>query len=478
MEDKPEEAGINPADFENIVVTFLGHMGFGVDSKTIVEDGLDIIAKTTNPLGGNIPSFIRARMSASEVGEDEIQGLWNEAKKQNALRAAFITTADFTSAAKEFAKDKPISLINRYELADTIHTYGLDTDTKLISILEKTAITERYFKSEKYSFIADKSRGEVEAALNKKSTGGRFSLLRKKKKLKAQVNGRYAPVGVFDIRKVEYVTSDEAPETIREVRTEFFTHVNLNSGELYYVRRKKPRRLFGGDRRDYVYSVEKSDVLAEVLELPPESKEHLLDLMDHGSLPYDELKGKHLSILEKKGMVEIHEKTSSGTRDRLLRTFSELAVKLSDELLDLMHFGAEYSPKSKPSEIKPKEEGKVVSVELKMPHLGGGIYNIQDYLLTESGIDESFRQEPIKYQSSEVARILKSAFRADVGEKGVMFLPYYHCRYFDDEGKAVKHEKLITLKFLRQYEQENATKEKKPPVKKTGYRGTPYKLIH
>ena len=112
-----------------------------------------MVAKTSNPLGGRILSLIRARASDDDIGVDEVETLFRDMKEEGAVRAAYVTSGDFTERAYEFTAGKPVSLVNRCKLFEGIRTQGIKPEDELFSILEKYGLTDRYFRGERYSFI-------------------------------------------------------------------------------------------------------------------------------------------------------------------------------------------------------------------------------------------------------------------------------------------------------------------------------------
>ena len=125
----PDLLEVDASNFERLMATYINKMGFDIESKKETSDGdIHYVTKTTNPMGGKIVSLIRAGPYEKNIDRPLIEELYHDMGEKGAIRAAFITTSDFTPDALEYARDKPISLINRYELIESLKRTGVKID--------------------------------------------------------------------------------------------------------------------------------------------------------------------------------------------------------------------------------------------------------------------------------------------------------------------------------------------------------------
>jgi hypothetical protein len=140
-------------EFQQVIGRFIEKMGFQIDSAKVQDDNsVDFSAQTTNPMGGRVLSIIRASSYSRLVSEGDIIDLNKVMNQSGAVRAAYITTSGFSEEAVEAAKDKPISLINKYQLMDSLEKRGLLTDKDLMESLDKFGMGEQHFQGFEQSF--------------------------------------------------------------------------------------------------------------------------------------------------------------------------------------------------------------------------------------------------------------------------------------------------------------------------------------
>jgi len=112
LEDRPNLMELNPFEFENLVNNLFDRIGF--DSKTTQssrDGGVDVVAFDPRPiLGGKV--VIQAKRYKNTVGVSAVRDLYGTMINEGANKGILVTTSHYGKDAYEFAKDKPIELID------------------------------------------------------------------------------------------------------------------------------------------------------------------------------------------------------------------------------------------------------------------------------------------------------------------------------------------------------------------------------
>ena len=112
----------SPKDFEILVAELFKKMGYEVQHTGRAGDaGIDIIL---NEGFGN-RTIVQCKKYSSKVGVATVRELYGSLIDSKTNRGVIVTTDDYTSGAKEFAKGKPIKLINGIELRKALSNYFL-----------------------------------------------------------------------------------------------------------------------------------------------------------------------------------------------------------------------------------------------------------------------------------------------------------------------------------------------------------------
>lgn len=421
-------------EFRRVISDFIEKMGFDVDSVREVSDTTsDFVAKTVNPAGEEILSLIRASTFIRLVNERDVEELEKAMKDMGAVRSAYITTSGFNDSAVEAAKDEPISLINKYQLMDSIEKRGLSADEEFMAALDRFGMAEKHFQGVEQSFVT--GLDEKEAVRYFESKAG-------KNEEPVRTVKRYGPVTVLKAVNVKDVES--SGESIRSIEKKDYLFINLHNLELYYITRKRKR-----NTTEYMFR--KSEIIRKINDLPEESREHLLDLLEHGDLPVEDLEGKDLSILKNNKVITVYEgKKYTSTTDQIIDGMMGAVNVIVDELtvgITSMGEGAGGS-----SGVEEKKLSKKVTAEVNMPHKQGGIYDIWKYLETEKGIDFEAEIDPLIHSSKSVAKLVSAVLDAEVTPQGLIFMPYYRSKYVDDNRQVTKYEVLVSPKFKGELE--------------------------
>lgn len=438
---------IDPDDFQRLISHFVAKMGFEVESLKRTREGtIDVVATSGNPLGGSVLSLIRARSTTESIRETDIQKLYDDMRKMDAVRAAYITTSEFSDESQQYAQGKPISLVNKYRLFESISMSGVEVEDEFADLLDKYGLAERYYQKERHAYAIGMTQIDAEKNFEERAKSLKHPYLKPKDRI-IRVAGRYSPVGVFHV-------TDIAADRIRRAETEGvvlhdeeWISIDLYTGELYYIEKGQPPKkgFMSRSSGPPQNKLRRSTIIEDILLLPPESKAHLIDLLEHGDLPHEHLTGKHLSILEKRGVVRIYnldEKRSTNAAEDIIGFFVSIMLMFIDEILDF--FGSMGETGNGTQKEEKKEDKKLgVGAKVTMPHDEGGLYNLREYLVVEEGLAEDFDVDQTRYRSKDIERILKSIFGGDVTYKGVIYMPYYEGKYLNKEQmRVIKREAL------------------------------------
>jgi restriction system protein len=94
-----------------------------------------------NPfMGGKI--LIQAMRSTEPIGVSSVKELFGSLIHEAAIKGILVTTSDFTPEAIEFAKNKPLSLLNGNKLLALFENHGHQPQRNLKEVIN---MTERRF---------------------------------------------------------------------------------------------------------------------------------------------------------------------------------------------------------------------------------------------------------------------------------------------------------------------------------------------
>lgn len=112
LEGRPNLMELTPFEFENLVNNLFDRIGF--DSKTTQssrDGGVDVVAFDPRPiLGGKV--VIQAKRYKNVVGVSAVRDLYGTMINEGANKGILVATSHYGKDAYDFAKDKPIELID------------------------------------------------------------------------------------------------------------------------------------------------------------------------------------------------------------------------------------------------------------------------------------------------------------------------------------------------------------------------------
>ncbi|UAA37729.1 restriction endonuclease [Paraneptunicella aestuarii] len=145
---------VTPAFFENLLIELLVAMGYGGTGEGAAhplgktgDNGIDGVIDQ-DPLGVD-QIYIQAKRYAegNNVGSGDIRDFFGALNLKRAQKGIFITTSDFTSSARDTARDlgTRIVLINGTELAKLMLRYNIGSRDEQVLHLKK--IDEEFFEN-------------------------------------------------------------------------------------------------------------------------------------------------------------------------------------------------------------------------------------------------------------------------------------------------------------------------------------------
>ena len=385
---KPLE--IKSEQLEAIVSRLLSEFNLDFRELKRIENG-DMLAIATNKLGEETKSLVRVRSYTIGLDEEDVEDLYEDMLRKEATSAIFITSSHFTKGAKKFAKYVPVRLVDGVELGKLLSEYEKpEVEFAFLSRFTDEEVV-RYFKGgEKRKFLGIPSTGKIE-----------------------EIDKRYIPLGHFSMKRI---TGDL--ETVTNL------YVDLNSGNVLYLEENR---------------IEEDNFIKKILDLPEESRSHLLDLMEHGELDYEHLKGKPLDILEKKGLIGIRERGRGGS----------ILDILTDEITSTITIATSELTTATHKTPTPVERAIVKSKQVRTTIDKPAIDTSFDlgHFIESAEIDPSFTPDPINYSSEDVLNILKRIYsECEVSFQGMTYLPYYKCKYASG-ARITRFERLFAPKF-------------------------------
>ncbi len=112
LESRPNLMDLNPSEFEALVSNLFAKMGLETKlTRSSRDGGVDAVAFDTRPvLGGKV--VIQAKRYKNTVGVSAVRDLYGTMLNEGASKGIIVATSSYGPDAYEFAKDKPLELID------------------------------------------------------------------------------------------------------------------------------------------------------------------------------------------------------------------------------------------------------------------------------------------------------------------------------------------------------------------------------
>lgn len=126
LDSRPNLMELNPFEFENLVSNLFSKMGLETkQTRSSKDGGVDAIAYDNRPiLGGKV--IIQAKRYKNTVGVAFVRDLYGTMMNEGANKGILVTTSGYGQDAFDFAKDKPIELIDGGGLLYLLNQVGIE----------------------------------------------------------------------------------------------------------------------------------------------------------------------------------------------------------------------------------------------------------------------------------------------------------------------------------------------------------------
>jgi len=125
LDARPNLMELSPSEFENLVSNLFGKMGLETRlTRTSRDGGVDAVAFDTRPvIGGKV--VIQAKRYKNTVGVSAVRDLYGTMMNEGANKGILVATSSYGPDAYDFAKDKPVELIDGGGLLYLLEQVGI-----------------------------------------------------------------------------------------------------------------------------------------------------------------------------------------------------------------------------------------------------------------------------------------------------------------------------------------------------------------
>ncbi|MBN2250976.1 MAG: phosphatase PAP2 family protein [Candidatus Altiarchaeota archaeon] len=371
---------------------------YNLKTKTFEEtEKADFLATCTDRLDKEVKTLVRVQEEIEEIDREDLEDFYADMVDVNALYGVYLTNSYYSKDAMKFAKNLPVRLIDRKELMGIVYEIEALTYEKAFISDVDDAWVSRYFKSK----------------LGAKITN---IVLRLPDRIEG-IDRRYMPLGFYTL------TSSRGGEKHEKK----YAYIDLASGDLYYI-----------DEGE----VKKNETIKKILMLPSDTRQQLLELIEHGDLPYENVGKKSLDILRKTGMASIHERQGGGGLPAMIASEMSSFVKIGVDQMG--QFGSMKESGGSPEVCRTELPAKrFAGANVKIPPFDHP-YNLEHFMETAKTA-EGFDSDGVKYNPEEIAELLKHITGADVKFHYIIHFPYYLAKYTGPRG--TRYERVWAPRF-------------------------------
>jgi restriction system protein len=125
LESRPNLMDLNPFEFESLVSNLFSKLGLDTkQTRSSRDGGVDAVAFDLRPvIGGKV--VIQAKRYKNTVGVSAVRDLYGTMMNEGANKGILVTTSGYGPDAFEFAKDKPIELMDGGQLLYLLDQIGV-----------------------------------------------------------------------------------------------------------------------------------------------------------------------------------------------------------------------------------------------------------------------------------------------------------------------------------------------------------------
>ena len=122
---------MDPIEFEHLIANLFAKMDLETHTTRRSKDGgVDVIAFDDRPiLGGKV--VIQAKRYRNTVEVESVRALYGVMQDEGATKGILVTTSSFGAASRQFAKDKPIELIDGNKLLYLLQEHGYNVKIEI-----------------------------------------------------------------------------------------------------------------------------------------------------------------------------------------------------------------------------------------------------------------------------------------------------------------------------------------------------------
>ncbi len=130
LDERPNLMELSPTDFEVLIQNLFTRMGLDAKQTRPSRDGgVDCVAYDPRPIfGGKV--VIQAKRYKNTVGVSAVRDLFGTLQNEGASKGILVTTSGYGQASFDFARNKPIELIDGANLLYLLKQYA-DVDAKI-----------------------------------------------------------------------------------------------------------------------------------------------------------------------------------------------------------------------------------------------------------------------------------------------------------------------------------------------------------
>lgn len=115
---------MDPIEFERYVGSLFRRMGYRVeDTQASADEGVDLVLRRGRRL-----AVVQCKRYQGSVGQPVVRDLYGAMMHAGAAEAYLVTTGTITRAARRWAEDKPIHLVDGHRLVEWSRTNRLNYD--------------------------------------------------------------------------------------------------------------------------------------------------------------------------------------------------------------------------------------------------------------------------------------------------------------------------------------------------------------
>ena len=131
LDERPNLMELTPSEFEGLIQNLFTKMGLEAKQTRPSRDGgVDCVAYDPRPIfGGKV--VIQAKRYKNTVGVSAVRDLFGTLQNEGASKGILVATSGYGQASYDFARNKPIELIDGANLLYLLKTYA-DVDAKIL----------------------------------------------------------------------------------------------------------------------------------------------------------------------------------------------------------------------------------------------------------------------------------------------------------------------------------------------------------